>query len=191
MLQVIDLILDISNAVRPFEDSKIWSELILSEFTDQNKLEREHELTLSDFNLESPNKIQINFMKFVVDPLYSVMAQLFPGMTLLTDLLYENIDKWAEESQKTPDKRANSKPEIITTEKMYDIVERSKSLDARSTGVMQQRRISIAAGTLELSAELLEKMSGSEKKALKRVKPQKNSSRDVFGTTVILEVIEE
>jgi hypothetical protein len=154
-------------------------------------LEREHQLTLSDFNLESPNKIQINFMKFVVDPLYSVMAQLFPGMTLLTDLLYENIDKWAEESQKTPDKRANSKPEIITTEKMYDIVERSKSLEARSTGGMQQRRISIAAGTLELSAELLEKMSGSEKKALKRVKPQKNSSRDVFGTTVILEVIEE
>ena len=93
---------DISNAVKPFEIMKKWSNLIQEEFYMQG--DREASLGFSSGPqyrrgaTDLPTNV-INFIDFVVTPVYTTFAKMFDncGLEVLIDQLLINREKWVME----------------------------------------------------------------------------------------------
>jgi len=117
---------DISNPARPAEVAAKWSTRVLTEFFAQGDKEREAGSTISpmcDRNTTSRATSQINFVEFVVAPLFSSIVRIFPDAgellenanatraywqeALLEELVAEA--KKPEEEKKSEIEKANAK----------------------------------------------------------------------------------
>jgi 3'5'-cyclic nucleotide phosphodiesterase len=117
---------DISNPARPAEVAAKWSTRVLAEFFAQGDREREAGTTVSpmcDRNTTSRATSQINFVEFVVAPLFSLFVRIFPDAGELLEnasatrqywqvALLEELSsdtKKPEEEKKSEIEKANTK----------------------------------------------------------------------------------
>ncbi|KAL5037641.1 hypothetical protein RTP6_005042 [Batrachochytrium dendrobatidis] len=97
MLNAILHAADISNPARPFNLCRKWSDLVVQEFFNQGDLERQKNLPLSpnmDRDTMNQAQIQMAFTDFIVRPYFETLAEIFPRMVTLTDIIYENAREW-------------------------------------------------------------------------------------------------
>lgn len=88
---------DISNPTRSWRASKRWSDRLLREFFAQGDLEKRLELPVSanmDREQTDQNKMSLNFIDFIVAPLYVATAAILPGASEACDMLNSNRRKW-------------------------------------------------------------------------------------------------
>lgn len=81
LLNVILHAADISNPVKPLDNYGKWSYRVIKEFFEQGDAERELGMTVSPMMDSATVNLamsQINFIEFVVAPLYAVFGRLFP-----------------------------------------------------------------------------------------------------------------
>ncbi|XP_076146996.1 high affinity 3',5'-cyclic-AMP phosphodiesterase 7A isoform X2 [Alosa pseudoharengus] len=107
---------DICNPCRPWELSKQWSEKVTSEFFQQGDIEKKHKLEVSqlcDSQTNTVGDIQIGFMTYVVEPLFSEWARFSDTRLSQTMLGHLGLNKasWSglraegslDESEPDPD----------------------------------------------------------------------------------------
>nr|CAG8637871.1 4580_t:CDS:2 [Entrophospora candida] len=84
---------DLSNAVRPWDISKRWSDSIVEEFFKQGDLEKQKNLPVSpDMDREQAHQSQISlgFGDFVVKPYFEALALFLNDATIFLDTLAKN-----------------------------------------------------------------------------------------------------
>ena len=96
---------DLSNPVLEFSISRRWASLVCSEFRAQAARETELGLPVAPHlaKLDTPldvAKLQLGFIDFVVMPLWSAAAVLFPGAKRRIAQLERNRAAWAEEKER-------------------------------------------------------------------------------------------
>ena len=99
MLNVLLHSADISNAVKPFPTYKMWATRVLEEFFNQGDREKTLGLPVSpmmDRETTIVSVSQINFIEFVVAPLYSAFSKMFPETQSMCVELVENRRIWQE-----------------------------------------------------------------------------------------------
>uniref|UniRef100_A0A8C4N1M7 Phosphodiesterase n=2 Tax=Eptatretus burgeri TaxID=7764 RepID=A0A8C4N1M7_EPTBU len=109
VLQIALKCADICNPCRMWNISKRWSERVCEEFFNQGDLEKKYNVDVSplcDRSTQNVPNIQINFMTYVVEPLFVEWAR-FTGYTLLsrTMLAHMRLNKasWCSlQNQATP-----------------------------------------------------------------------------------------
>lgn len=72
---------DISNECRPMEVAEPWIDCLLQEFFTQSDLEKKEGLPVSPFmdrDKVNKNSSQVNFIKFILLPLFEALAELHP-----------------------------------------------------------------------------------------------------------------
>ena len=88
---------DISNPCKPWELCKLWSDRVVEEFFMQGDREKQEGLPVSP-NMDRDNthqaKMSLNFIDFIVAPLFVAMTTLLPRMQLACDTLSSNRDQW-------------------------------------------------------------------------------------------------
>jgi hypothetical protein len=97
LLQVLLKAADISNPGKPFEIAKYWANMVQEEFFGQGDIEKEKAFPVSPFmDREKPAlpKMQINFIDYLVAPLFGTMKQLLPRLQPICDRLEENRKMW-------------------------------------------------------------------------------------------------
>jgi hypothetical protein len=90
---------DISNPTKPWALCKIWSDRVLLEFFAQGDRERREGLPLSpntDRATVKQSQMSVNFIDFVVAPLFIALSAMLPGAQLCVDLLNENRTAWSD-----------------------------------------------------------------------------------------------
>ena len=92
---------DLSNPVRPFPLAKRWAYLIIDEFTQQGDMEKRLSLPVSPMcdreTLMTDGqkaKMQVDFMDYVVTPMYTLMGDFLPNMDTCLDLLKSNRENY-------------------------------------------------------------------------------------------------
>ena len=93
LLNVILHAADISNPVKPLDNYGKWSDRVIKEFFEQGDVERELGLTVSPMMDSATVNLamsQINFIEFVVAPLYAVFGRLFPETSTTLARLVNN-----------------------------------------------------------------------------------------------------
>ena len=93
MLNVLLHCADISNAVKPNELCVKWASRVLEEFFNQGDRERSRGMSISpmmDRETTSVGLSQINFIEFVIAPLYVQFVAVFPALNGLLTRLIEN-----------------------------------------------------------------------------------------------------
>ncbi|KAL4448605.1 hypothetical protein ABPG75_005824 [Micractinium tetrahymenae] len=91
---------DISNPVKPTEIAEKWSERVLGEFFAQGDRERAAGMPISpmcDRARTSRAGSQINFIEFVVAPIYAQAYKIFPELGEAVDNLMANRHFWQDE----------------------------------------------------------------------------------------------
>eukprot|EP01006_Ploeotia_vitrea_P021853 TRINITY_DN54268_c0_g1_i1.p1 TRINITY_DN54268_c0_g1~~TRINITY_DN54268_c0_g1_i1.p1 ORF type:complete len:712 (-),score=54.37 TRINITY_DN54268_c0_g1_i1:76-2211(-) len=93
---------DISNCARPKKLYRQWAERVSNEFYNQGDVERKLNLKVSPFmdrNKHQSDYIpgQINFMNFIVIPLFEAGACLLPTLQSAADQIVANRDEWSAE----------------------------------------------------------------------------------------------
>jgi len=108
LLEILLKCADISNPTRPLHLADYWSQMVQEEFFAQGDLEKQKRLNTSPFmDVEHAAlpKMSVNFIDFLVTPLYSSLAKLLPSVSECCDRLLETRAKWAsllaEEEAKT------------------------------------------------------------------------------------------
>eukprot|EP00803_Ostreobium_quekettii_P008653 evm.model.scf_627.4 EVM.evm.TU.scf_627.4 scf_627:46227-55552(+) len=95
---------DISNAVKPLKISERWATNVLNEFFAQGDLEQERGLPISPMcnrDTTSRPQSQINFIEFIVAPLYFQVVRIFPELRLSMINLRDNRRYWDEQHLKS------------------------------------------------------------------------------------------
>lgn len=90
---------DISNPTKPWALCKTWSDRVLQEFFVQGDRERREGLPLSpntDRAVVKQSQMSVNFIDFVVAPLFIALASMLPGAQLCVDILNDNRTRWSE-----------------------------------------------------------------------------------------------
>ena len=93
LLNVILHAADISNPVKPLDNYGKWSYRVVKEFFEQGDAERELGMTVSPMMDSATVNLamsQINFIEFVVAPLYAVFGRLFPETSTTLARLVNN-----------------------------------------------------------------------------------------------------
>ena len=93
LLNVILHAADISNPVKPLDNYGKWSYRVIKEFFEQGDAERELGMTVSPMMDSATVNLamsQINFIEFVVAPLYAVFGRLFPETSTTLARLVNN-----------------------------------------------------------------------------------------------------
>eukprot|EP01041_Mallomonas_annulata_P008178 gene8178-16810_t len=88
---------DISNPVKPWVLSKKWSDLITTEFFLQGDLERENGFSISpgmDRYINQQDESSLNFIDFIVAPLYLSLAPLLPKLSVVYGHMKVNRNIW-------------------------------------------------------------------------------------------------
>lgn len=99
LLQVLLKAADIGNPGKPFEIAKYWANMVQEEFFAQGDTERENGLPISPFmDREKPAlpKMQLNFIDYLVLPLFGSMKEILPKSQPLYDRLEENKSMWRQ-----------------------------------------------------------------------------------------------
>ncbi|KNC54079.1 uncharacterized protein AMSG_09744 [Thecamonas trahens ATCC 50062] len=85
---------DISNPTRPLAIFKDWADMVFAEFLAQGDRERDIGLPVTPiFDRETSMlaPLEVNFIKFVVQPFFSVFVTLFPELSSLLENMLENF----------------------------------------------------------------------------------------------------
>ncbi|KAG9306349.1 hypothetical protein G9A89_018232 [Geosiphon pyriformis] len=88
---------DLSNAVRPWEISKHWSDMVVTEFFNQGDLEKKNNLPVSsnmDRNQAHQCQISLGFGDFFVKPFFEALATFLQPATIFLDILADNRVYW-------------------------------------------------------------------------------------------------
>jgi len=97
VLNVILHAADISNAGKQWEQARPWADNVCREFFAQGELEIRHKLPLSPNSLRSETnqaQLNMNFIDFIVAPLYVALRQLLPASRMCCGMLADNRSKW-------------------------------------------------------------------------------------------------
>ena len=114
MLNVLLHSADISNAVKPFPTYKTWASRVLEEFFKQGDREKALGLPVSpmmDRETTIVSVSQINFIEFVVAPLYSAFSKMFPETQSMCVELIENRRIWQEHFEDEVERDASTTDE--------------------------------------------------------------------------------
>ena len=90
---------DISNPLYEFHLAKKWSDLVVMEFNNQARLEKENNLPLSamfDTEIDTPahGRMNINFIDFVIVPLWEGLVSFLPELKPVLRQMYLNRIEW-------------------------------------------------------------------------------------------------
>lgn len=97
LLQIILKCADIANPAKNFAQAKHWAIMVQEEFFAQGDKEKEKNLPVSPFmDRDKPAlpRMQINFIEYLVQPLFSSLRTLMPDLSKLCDTLQDNKQKW-------------------------------------------------------------------------------------------------
>eukprot|EP00002_Diphylleia_rotans_P020060 TRINITY_DN3887_c0_g1_i3.p1 TRINITY_DN3887_c0_g1~~TRINITY_DN3887_c0_g1_i3.p1 ORF type:complete len:492 (-),score=97.18 TRINITY_DN3887_c0_g1_i3:44-1519(-) len=90
---------DLSNPTRQFPISRMWADRLLNEFAGQVKKEKENNLPVSTFmvipNLTVQAKNEMNFIDFVVEPLWKCAKKMIPELEQIHAQLARNRTEWS------------------------------------------------------------------------------------------------
>eukprot|EP00276_Gloeochaete_wittrockiana_P022180 CAMPEP_0184335358 /NCGR_PEP_ID=MMETSP1089-20130417/3926_1 /TAXON_ID=38269 ORGANISM="Gloeochaete wittrockiana, Strain SAG46.84" /NCGR_SAMPLE_ID=MMETSP1089 /ASSEMBLY_ACC=CAM_ASM_000445 /LENGTH=633 /DNA_ID=CAMNT_0026659971 /DNA_START=231 /DNA_END=2132 /DNA_ORIENTATION=+ len=103
-MQILIKTADISNPAKPFTICRYWAELVQEEFFLQGDREAQLKLQYNPMNdREKQNlpALQIGFANLFVFPLFTLLAEVLPGVTPLLDQLHQNRLTWEKLSQET------------------------------------------------------------------------------------------
>eukprot|EP00743_Colponemidia_sp_Colp-15_P003686 GILK01003978.1.p1 GENE.GILK01003978.1~~GILK01003978.1.p1 ORF type:complete len:424 (+),score=90.03 GILK01003978.1:3-1274(+) len=90
---------DVSNPCRPWDLSKKWSDLLVEEFFNQGDRERAENLPVSpnmDRSTSKQSQLSLNFVDFVVGPLFATIAQILPEAEICCTHMTTNRQTWEE-----------------------------------------------------------------------------------------------
>ncbi|KAG0223151.1 hypothetical protein BGW42_006084 [Actinomortierella wolfii] len=143
---------DISNAVKPWELCKRWSDLVVQEFFRQGDIEKAQNLPVSpnmDRDMHNQPQISLGFGDFVVQPYFESLAELLPAASELLDTLTANRAQWVV-LQKAAAQQTESSHHLqvgpIETPSLSKNAASAPATPTLTTG----RRVSVAAGVLTL-----------------------------------------
>eukprot|EP00240_Pyramimonas_obovata_P000044 CAMPEP_0118927152 /NCGR_PEP_ID=MMETSP1169-20130426/4683_1 /TAXON_ID=36882 /ORGANISM="Pyramimonas obovata, Strain CCMP722" /LENGTH=1094 /DNA_ID=CAMNT_0006868857 /DNA_START=516 /DNA_END=3797 /DNA_ORIENTATION=- len=172
VLNVILHAADISNPVKPFIVYNKWADCVLREFFKQGDQERAKEMAVSpmmDRYTTSVGMSQINFIEFVVSPLYWLAIQMLPELSHLMRNLIENrleygkvfdleicSQDWLTKSNKTQAQREEDRRIMHLREEKF----REKYCQEATKEKPQRRRV--ASLVLNSSTCSTSRLSGSE-----------------------------
>ncbi|KAK3287662.1 hypothetical protein CYMTET_4844 [Cymbomonas tetramitiformis] len=91
---------DISNPVKPLNVYEKWADCVLGEFFMQGDLEKSKNMPVSpmmDRNTTNRPMSQINFIEFIVAPLYAPVVKIFPELIALEENLVANRKAFGEQ----------------------------------------------------------------------------------------------
>lgn len=155
LLKVLIHAADLSNTVRPWEISKLWSDRVVDEFFRQGDLEKENNLPVSpNMDREQSHQCQISlgFGDFVVRPYFETFAEFLSPATIFLEILANNRVCWDDMKNAPPPKI--TPPDIQTT----DYSDESLSPDYAVNSSKGQRRVSLAAGLVIIPEDIQEKL---------------------------------
>lgn len=81
---------DISNPAKPWDVAKAWSDRVIQEFFAQGEKEKEEGLPVSpnmDAATTQPARVSLNFIDFIVAPLFVALTTLLPKAQMCCDCI--------------------------------------------------------------------------------------------------------
>merc|ERR1740124_492697 len=85
---------DLSGPVRPWGVSRVWAAKVSEEFDRQLAEERRLSLPISTFMQAPKPQLELNFIEFVVLPLWRTVAQAFPTFEDRVETMLANHERW-------------------------------------------------------------------------------------------------
>ncbi|KAJ2499213.1 hypothetical protein GGH96_003727 [Coemansia sp. RSA 1972] len=150
---------DVFNPVLPWPMCKKWSDLMNTESFNQGDLEKQLSLPLSpnmDRETTDQRQVSLDFGNIIIRPFFTEMVPLFPVDDVLLPTLESNLQKWSRLSTDTT--HEISSPTGANSH-MYswpvEPVRTTPSLSSNSS-ISEGRRLSIAAGTVDIPPSRLE-----------------------------------
>ncbi|KAJ2868050.1 hypothetical protein GGI22_000913 [Coemansia erecta] len=151
---------DIFNPVLPWSMCKKWSDLMNAESFCQGELEKTLSLPVSpnmDRETADQRQVSLDFGSIIVRPFLTEVVSLFPVDDALLPALEANLQKW---SRLSPDTSHEISPPVGANSNMYSWPANRASLSAScssaSSSFSDGRRLSIAAGTVDIPPSRLE-----------------------------------
>ncbi|KAJ3171896.1 hypothetical protein HDU87_008214 [Geranomyces variabilis] len=174
--QMINVILhaaDISNAARPAEICRRWSDMVVEEFLSQGDQEKARSIPVSpNMDRESSNPVQMafEFNTYVARPYFEILSELLPATKPFIENLIANRTRWEEmgassapKVEISPPKPANEADAAAAMTEPADAAAAAAAAAAGGAGgggggsgvgemdvTPRGRRLSLAAGTIEI-----------------------------------------
>ncbi|KAJ1660458.1 hypothetical protein IWQ61_000637 [Dispira simplex] len=140
---------DIFNPVLPWDLCKKWSDCMVEESFRQGDLEKLHGFPITpcmDRTKTDQCQISLDFAHYIVKPFFESLAILFPFNGFVVDSLVQNIRLWEKLRDEEPPPDNTQSAQI--TKPMTPV--RSGCV-ANHLGALYGRRLSVAAGTIEIT----------------------------------------
>jgi len=112
LLSVLLKCADIGNPTRPFEICRQWADLVQEEFFVQGDSERRNSLSISPYMDRTQSnllpKMQLNFIDYLVLPLYSNLKLVQSDISICVDNLLSNRSRWQQQLSTTTTSSSSS-----------------------------------------------------------------------------------
>ncbi|KAL0486744.1 cAMP phosphodiesterase regA [Acrasis kona] len=99
LMKVIMKCADINNQTRPFDIAKRWSHMCIREFLSQGDKERSNDIPVSPLmdrnNMNFP-KSQMDFINYIVEPLYKHLISAFGSLNFIIQSVNHNRAQWKQ-----------------------------------------------------------------------------------------------
>jgi hypothetical protein len=126
---------DISNPLRLWNSCKKWSDLVMQEFFAQGDREKAEGLPVSmnmDRDTTFQDEMSLNFIDFIVAPLYYIMIQFIPKSKFLLETLLSNRMEWDRQYlSRMKEKQAKGELSQATKDMMAKFEVRKVAFDAK------------------------------------------------------------
>ncbi|KAF9344780.1 hypothetical protein BGX26_003926 [Mortierella sp. AD094] len=143
---------DISNAVKPWDICKHWSDLVVQEFFRQGDIEKAQNLPVSpnmDRAQYNQPQISLGFSDFVVQPYFESFVEFLPEAAPFLVSLTSNREQWV--LQKAAMHAAKESPLAVDTITIVEINTESQTPNSPLPQPLTSgRRVSVAAGVVVL-----------------------------------------
>lgn len=138
-------LLDISNAARPWEICKKWSDMIVEEFFLQGEQEKRMGIPISpsmDRETTSPAKIGIQFNDLIARPYFEALGDILDPMECFVENCQANRMEWISRMEITKEISAGAAPD-------------SPEIASVKASLSRGRRMSTAAGTISIPVSIM------------------------------------
>ncbi|KAF9423783.1 High affinity cAMP-specific and IBMX-insensitive 3',5'-cyclic phosphodiesterase 9A, partial [Entomortierella beljakovae] len=142
---------DISNAVKPWDICKHWSDLVVQEFFRQGDIEKSMNLPVSpnmDRAQYNQPQISLGFGDFVVQPYFECFVEFLPEAAPFLANLASNRGQWV--LQKAAKEAEKDTVSSVNTPIVVDTHKETKSTTSEPQPLISGRRVSVAAGVVVL-----------------------------------------